>query len=74
MVEVKAGSKMVGKTLIDLNIRARYGCNVVAIKQGKQMNVSPKAEYKLQDDDILIVMGADKDISRFEKQLVIDKD
>lgn len=74
MVEVKAGSKMVGKTLVDLNIRARYGCNVVAIKQGKQMNVSPKAEYKLQDDDILIVMGADKDISRFEKQLVIDKD
>lgn len=72
MVEVKVGRKMQGKTLIALNIRAKYGCNVVAIKHDKQMNVSPRAEYALQEDDILIVIGADKDISRFEKQLVID--
>lgn len=72
MVEVKVGRKMRGKTLVDLNIRARFGCNVVAIKQGKQMNVSPLAEYALQDNDVLIVMGADKDLSRFEKNLVID--
>lgn len=72
MVEVKVGKKMLGRTLIELNIRARYGCNVVAIRHEKDMNVSPKAEYALQEDDILIVIGADKDISRFEKQLVID--
>src|SRR5699024_4070094 len=72
MVEVKVGRKMLGRTLIDLNIRAKYGCNVVGIKQGKSMNVSPRAEYRLQENDILIVMGADKDISRFEKHLVID--
>src|SRR5699024_7982922 len=72
MVEVKVGRKMEGRTLVELNIRARYGCNVVAIKQGKEMNVSPRAEYTLEEDDILIVIGADKDISRFEKNLVID--
>lgn len=72
MVEVKVGRKMRGKSLVDLNIRARFGCNVVAIKQGKKMNVSPLAEYELQDNDVLIVMGADKDLSRFEKHLVID--
>ncbi|WP_163970802.1 potassium channel family protein [Oceanobacillus halotolerans] len=74
IVEVKAGEKMVGKSLVDLDIRANYGCNVVAIKQDKEINVSPEAEYTLQEDDILIVIGADKDISRFEKQLVIDDD
>ncbi|AIF43903.1 TrkA family potassium uptake protein [Virgibacillus sp. SK37] len=72
IVEVKAGNKMVGKTLIDLDIRANYGCNVVAIKQGKEINVSPSAEDVLKEDDVLIVIGADKDISRFEKHLVID--
>ncbi len=72
IVEVKVGRKMRGKTLVQLNIRAKFGCNVVAIKQGKQMNVSPGAAYELQGNDILIVIGADKDISRFEKQLVID--
>ena len=73
MVEVKAGKKMLGKTLVELNIRARFGCNVVAIKRGSAMNVSPKADYEIKDGDVLIVIGSDKDISRFEKQLVIKK-
>lgn len=74
IVEVKAGRKMVGKTLVDLDIRAEYGCNVVAIKQENNINVSPSADDVLQSDDILIVIGADRDISRFEKHLVIDND
>ncbi|GGK04143.1 ktr system potassium uptake protein C [Lentibacillus kapialis] len=73
IAEVKAGSKMSGKTLIDLDIRAEYGCNVVAIKQGKDINVSPAADEVIKGDDILIVIGADKDLSRFEKHLVIDR-
>ncbi|UJL47794.1 TrkA family potassium uptake protein [Virgibacillus sp. NKC19-16] len=72
IVEVKAGRKMAGKTLVDLDIRANYGCNIVAIRQGEEINVSPRADEVLKDEDILIVIGADKDISRFEKHLVID--
>ncbi|MEW9677479.1 TrkA family potassium uptake protein [Lentibacillus sp. L22] len=74
IVEVKVGSKMLGKSLIDLDIRANYGCNVVAIKKGKEINVSPRAEDKLESDDILIVIGADNDLSRFEKHLVTEED
>ncbi|HLR75795.1 MAG TPA: TrkA family potassium uptake protein [Virgibacillus sp.] len=72
IVEVKAGEKMVGKTLAELGIRAKYGCNVVAIKSGDDINVSPGAQLKLQADDILIVVGSNDDISKFEKHLVID--
>jgi len=73
IVEVKVSRKMAGQTLIDLDIRANYGCNVVAIKQGQHINVSPSAEDILETDDILIVIGSDKDISHFEKELVIDQ-
>lgn len=73
IVEVKAGQKMQGKSLIDLDIRANYGCNVVAIKRDKSINVSPSADDLLDSDDILIVIGADKDISRFEKHLVMEE-
>lgn len=73
IVEVKAGKRMEGKSLMDLDIRANYGCNVVAIKQGSSINVSPSAEDLLDEQDILIVIGADKDLSRFEKHLVIDE-
>ncbi len=72
IVEVIAGKRMIGKTLIDLDIRANYGCNVVAIKEGKNINVSPNATDLIKPDDILIVIGSDDDISRFEKDLVID--
>lgn len=74
IVEVKVSSKMIGKNLIELDIRKNYGCNVVAIKRGKQMNVSPNAHDLLQAGDILIIIGADEDISKLERQLVQDED
>ncbi|MFD2639709.1 potassium channel family protein [Piscibacillus salipiscarius] len=74
VVEIKAGEKMQGKTLMELDIRAKFGCNVVAIKRGKEINVSPMANEKILYDDVLIIIGADKDISRFEKALVIEDD
>ncbi|HLS61314.1 MAG TPA: TrkA family potassium uptake protein [Virgibacillus sp.] len=72
IVEVKASKRMLGKSLIDLDIRARYGCNVVAVKVGKEINVSPTADFTIEKENVLIVIGSDKDISRFEKKLVID--
>ena len=72
IVEIKAGEKMIGKSLVDLDIRAKYGCNVVAIKRGKDIDVSPTPTDSIEADDILIVIGSDNDISRFEKQLVSD--
>src|SRR5690625_4862024 len=70
--EVKARQKMIGKTLEQLAIRAKYGCNVVAIKQGDEINVSPGAQLKIAANDILIIIGSDKDLSRFEKHLVVE--
>ncbi|WP_167264139.1 potassium channel family protein [Alkalibacillus almallahensis] len=72
VVEVKAGEKMNDKTLIDLDIRARFGCNVVAIKRGDDINVSPMADDVIHRNDVIIVIGADQDIHRFEKALVIE--
>ena len=73
IVEVMAGKKILGKTLIDLDIRANYGCNVIAIKEGKNINVSPDANDIIRGSDILIVIGSDKDLLNFEKELIIDQ-
>jgi len=72
IIEVKAGRKMIGKSLVDLDIRANFSCNVVAIKSGKMINVSPSADQPIEIDDILIVIGADEDLTRFERHLVMD--
>ena len=71
VVEVIAGRKLKGQSLTDLDIRANYGCNVVAIKRNKEVIVSPIATEVIEESDILIVIGADKDIGRFKKQLVL---
>lgn len=72
IVEVRAGRKMVGRTLVDLDIRMKYGCNVVAIKGDSGITISPGSDVVLKADDVLIVVGADKDISKFERHLVIE--
>ncbi|WP_066192763.1 MULTISPECIES: potassium channel family protein [Gracilibacillus] len=76
IVEVKVGEKMHGRSLLDLDIRAQFGCNVVAIKEGtqKKINVSPTADQHLDENDVLIIIGADKDISRFEQELVVENE
>ncbi|MEB1809906.1 MAG: TrkA family potassium uptake protein [Bacillaceae bacterium] len=70
IVELIAGEKIHGKTIIDLDIRAKYGINIMAIKRKEEINVSPQASEKICRGDILIVIGADIDIDRFEKQLL----
>lgn len=68
IMEIIANELLAGSTLIDLDIRAKYGINIVAIKRGNEILVSPQATEEIQVNDILIVIGADSDIIRFEKK------
>ncbi|MBU5595289.1 TrkA family potassium uptake protein [Amphibacillus sp. MSJ-3] len=74
IIEIKSSKKMIGRTLVDLDIRANYGCNVVAIKSSsaKEMNISPLATDIIEAGDVLVIIGSDQDISKLEKGLVID--
>jgi trk system potassium uptake protein TrkA len=68
IAEIVASSKLGGNSIIDLNIRAKYGINIVAIKRGNDILVSPQADELIYTGDILIIIGADTDINRFEKK------
>lgn len=69
IVEIVAGSHIDGHTLIELNIRAKFNINIVAIKRDNNIMITPIANEVIRKDDILIVIGADVNISRFEKHL-----
>lgn len=69
IAEIKANERLAGHTIIDLDIRAKYGINIVAIKRGSNILVSPQAIEELEIHDVLIVIGSDKDIHRFEKKM-----
>jgi trk system potassium uptake protein len=67
IVEIQVTSSMAGKSLRELDIRARYRCNVMGIKQGLKMNIAPNAEDRLAETDILVVVGKNSDLANFER-------
>ena len=48
---------LVGKNLIDADLRKQYDVNVVAIKRNGETIVNPKAQEVFQDDDEIIIIG-----------------
>lgn len=72
IVELIASKKMHNKTLNELDIRANYGANILAIKRNNDIDVSPQADEKIYAGDILIVLGSDQDIHRFEKHFLLE--
>jgi len=62
IVEIVATENMIGKTLADLELRTRFGVNVMAIKRGDDLNVTPGANDRILEGDILVVMGKNKNL------------
>jgi trk system potassium uptake protein len=73
IIEVIANKRMDGNTLVELDVRAKYGCNIIGMKRGEEIIVSPQADFQIKEKDILIVIGANNDIERFERQLLDDE-
>jgi trk system potassium uptake protein TrkA len=66
LAEILAPPAMNGKSLKQLDIRAKYGCTIMAIKKGQHINVSPKAEDAIHTGDILLIIGSNEDIRKLE--------
>ena len=66
IMEIEAIDLWINKTLTDLELRKRYGINVVAIKDGKTVNISPAADEIIKKNDIIVALGSIKDLGKLE--------
>ena len=57
MVEIDIKDEWCGKNLIELNLRKKYGFNIVAIKRGNKVNVNINPEQVLDAESSLIVIA-----------------
>lgn len=64
IVEIDVKEEWVGKNLIELNLRKKYGFNIVAIKKGGMVSASVDPEQVLTAEDTLIVIA---NIAKLEK-------
>lgn len=72
IMEIRAGASLQGNSILELDIRANYGLNIIAVKRGKEILVSPDPAEIIQRGDILIMIGHDRDLNRFEKKIAND--
>ena len=67
IIEVPAPRQWVGKSLKELNVRAKLGVNIIAVKQEENINVSPAADYTITSNDVMVVLGDAKALNAVQK-------
>jgi len=69
IVEIKVSDRMAGQTLIDLDLRSKYGANIVAIKRGENVMISLQADELIEKGDYLVVIGENENLDRLERAI-----
>ncbi len=73
IMEIQALNEWSSKTLSELKLRSKYGINVMAIKRGDKVNLSPAADDKIEENDIIVAIGSAEDLNRLEGMIVKSK-
>jgi len=67
IIEVPAPKRWLNKTLKELNVRAKLGVNIIAVKRDGIINVSPAADYQILEGDTMVVLGDNAALSTVQK-------
>lgn len=57
IIEVPVPASWENKSLIELNVRAKLGVNILSVKRGGSITVSPSADYRMAKGDVMLVLG-----------------
>ena len=64
---VKLPQDLIGKSLIEADIRNNTGCTVVAVKQNEELNINPNPTKKLEDGvELLLISDAESEAKWFK--------
>jgi trk system potassium uptake protein TrkA len=64
--ELTAAGKIAGRTLRELDLRAKYGVTVLAIRRGEDVEVSPRPDVRIQQGDVLVVIGRNEQLLKVD--------
>lgn len=67
ILELPAPKSWIGRSLKELNIRAKLGVNIIAVENGQKTNVSPSADYVIGEGDIMVVLGDNYSLEAVQK-------
>ena len=67
--EVEPLGEWIGKTIRQVDFRAKYNASIMGIKQGEKTEIMPSPEHIFQREEHLMVIGKKEDIDRILKRL-----
>lgn len=67
IIDIPAPKDWQGKSLKELNVRAKLGVNIIAVKREGEINVSPAADYRIASNDIMVILGATAALDAVQK-------
>lgn len=67
IVELLAPPHFWGHTLAESELRQRYALTAVAVRRGDELMVSPSANFRIEPNDILVVLGKIEDAERLSQ-------
>lgn len=73
VMEIQVLKEWAGKSLKELKLRSKYGINVMAIKRGDEVNLSPAADDIIEENDIIVAIGSAEDLNKLEGMIVKSK-
>lgn len=68
VAEVQAPSEFIGKAIDSLKLRSKYSISILAIRENDKVIVVPSADQKVEKNNVLVIVGATKDIVNFSKK------
>ena len=69
IVETKIPKEWSGRTIQELDVRARYKVTIIAVRRGEEeaLTVAPGASFRLESGDAVVILGRTEDINRLQE-------
>jgi len=67
IIEIPAPVRWYDKSLQELNVRAKLGVTIIAVKNRSEITVSPAAQFRIRQDDVLVILGDTDALNEVQK-------
>lgn len=67
IAELRTPKPWIGKDLRTLNVRAKYGVSVIALRKGEEVAVALDPDYALAENDVLVMIGENHQLAGVQK-------
>ncbi|MFC5447562.1 potassium channel family protein [Paenibacillus aestuarii] len=70
IAELSVPQALSGKSLKELDPRAKYGCSIVAIHKQDGVIIAPASTDVIHEKDVMVIIGTNAQIEEFESEVI----